>query len=527
MDTGTIHFALRGDFSVASATGVDITPRSKKAIGLLAMLAECQTMSRNRRWLQDRLWSDRSPQQASGSLRTTLNEIRKSFGEFADILGSDRKSVWLDAKRITSNLFDGSSSREFLEGLVIGDPEFNDWLIERRVEHNVRKPKQAEDPTWNRRISIQCGAPWKKEGARDIHAQIVNDQVGKIISNFISNSRCSIDDTGADLIVRTAVDENAEGSAILVQVIDPVLDEIVHSDHCFADDLQSFLQNQMMLGRFCWNVADVALEKIPFMRGTQDAITMRSGYVQQALHKVLSFDPKEMKGSIDTLDIANDQAPAGLFLALKAWALTSMIMEDFLDEEPALVNEIKDLLRLSMEASPNDAMVAGVCANVRGILLQDFDGCIRLARQALRHNPNNVFALQAMSVGQAARGDHALAHEISNHTRVVSTYSKFEAMCNLHHALLCLVLKKADEALESSKLAARASPNYRAPRRQMIALNAAFGRLDDAKTNVADLKAVEPDFSLDRFLFDRQYPSNTLRKTGFLEAARPMLRQLK
>lgn len=519
-----IRIQLRGNFAVTSGDGENLTPKSKKAQGILALLSECDTMVRGRRWLEDKLWSDRGPEQASGSLRTTLNEIRRSFGDSAHVLGSSRHNVWLVRSDVVTDIEDTNSLREFLEGLDIADPEFNGWLLQQRIRYNPHNDdQQIATSDLAKRITIQCGTPWNKQGKHETFSQIITDQIGKIVSDFIAFSRCSASERNADLIIRTSLQDDSSRSAVFVQVIDPIKDEIVHSDHCFIDDVGCFVRNQVSLGRFCWNVADLTLEKLPHVRHEVNPVAIRSGFVQEALNKVLSFEARQMQSSLLTLDSATDHLNAGLFLALKAWSMTSMIMEEFLQEDQTTVSEIKAHLRRAREVSPGDPMVAAVTANVGAILFEDFNDAMHLARGALRHNPNNIFALQAMSVGRAARGDLDLAYDISRHCCAISNFSKFEAMCNLHHALLCMNLQKTDEALISSQLAADLSPNYRAPRRQLIALCAIQNQSSQSLLHMKDLKGIEPDFTLERFLYDRTYPSNTLRKSGHLSKAKTFL----
>lgn len=518
-----VKFKMRGDFCITSPAGDTLTPRGKKAMGLLAMLASSDNHTRSRRWLEEKLWSDRASEQARGSLRTTLVDIRKTLGAFAHILGSDRTAVWLDTASIETDIDNTESTREFLEGLSIPDQEFNDWLMQQRMTLGRRAGANRSDAQMPGRVSIQCGEPWSQSSASNVKPQIVNDQVGKIITDFIAASRRTITDTSADLVIRTSIEEKGNGAAILVQVIDPIKDEIVHSDHCFAEDLNSFLRSQEVLGRFCWNVADLTLEKLPGLRREESPLAARSGYVQKALRKVLTFDATEMKSSLSVLDLANDEMDAGLYLALKAWAMTSMIIEGFLVEDAATLEEISALLIRAEELAPGDSMMAAVSANVQAILFERHDNAINLARRALRENPNNLFALQAMSVGRAASGDLEQAYELSRQSKFISALSKFEAMCNLHHSLLCISLQRTEEAVASSKLAADRSPAYRAPRRQLIGLHASQNKTLDSLKQVNELKTIEAGFNIERYLFDSSYPSNTLRKSGYLDRARHTL----
>jgi hypothetical protein len=129
---------LVGLFQVLDGLGMDYTPRGAKARALLAMLGRTPDHCRPRRWLESRLWSDRGAEQASGSLRQALSELRKALGPLADHLESDRDCVRLIRFETDLDRDPGaarlalSGGREFLEGIDILDPAFGDWLTEER-----------------------------------------------------------------------------------------------------------------------------------------------------------------------------------------------------------------------------------------------------------------------------------------------------------------------------------------------------------------------------------------------------------
>lgn len=132
-----MYIRLIGMFQVRDEDGEDRTPRGMKSRALLAMLCQTPGHRRPRRWLEARLWSDRGQEQASGSLRQALTELRKALGPLADRLSSDRDSVALEGFHM--DLSDPAAAqaalakgREFLEGIDILDPAFNAWLGEER-----------------------------------------------------------------------------------------------------------------------------------------------------------------------------------------------------------------------------------------------------------------------------------------------------------------------------------------------------------------------------------------------------------
>jgi hypothetical protein len=129
---------LMGQFQIQDAAGQDFTPRSAKARAILALLCQTPGHCRPRRWLEARLWSDRGPEQASGSLRQALTELRKTLGPLAEHLRSDRDQVILtgfvtdldqDPELARRALIHG---REFLEGIDIIDASFREWLSQER-----------------------------------------------------------------------------------------------------------------------------------------------------------------------------------------------------------------------------------------------------------------------------------------------------------------------------------------------------------------------------------------------------------
>lgn len=526
MQSERLYITLRGPFSATMADGTDVTPTSSKAIALLALLAEAPTMRHGRRWLEDKLWSDRAPPQAQGSLRTALLDIRRSFATAHDVLGSDRKHVWLNPDAVHTDLASGDVAGEFLEGLDINDPEFNDWLIAKRVAlQEDRLPTSAPSDA-KRAILIQCGTPGPIDGTESTFARLVDDQVGKTVSGFIALARRTLRQENPDLIIRSSIERGERGAVIFVQVIDPVSDDLVHTEHCFVDDLSAFLGDQQAFGRFCWGIADTALEQLPLRTNPDSAIAVRSRHVQYALRNALQFDGQSMGLALEGLGSAFLQLESGLFLAFKAWVLMSMVMEEIRPEDAALLAEVRELLSDAERHSPNDAMVAAISASVRGSLLGDHRNAHRLAAQALREDANNIFALLAMSKAKAVMGEAKVAYRMSRHVCQIASNSKFAPMCNLQHSILCISMKRSEEAMQAALRAAAGSEFYRAPRRQLLALQTISRDTEGARNSIIDLSRIEPGFSVERFLFDRKYPVDTLRNAGYLDLAMVGLREI-
>jgi hypothetical protein len=144
---------LAGPFRLREARGADLTPKSRKAQGLLALVGTSPCMRRSRHWLQDKLWSDRGAEQGSASLRQCLTDIRSTLRDHRGCFRTDSGWVSLDPGRVLVNTTvserDEEANVEFLEGLDIRDPEFEHWLRDQRLSHSRpsdRADGQAPDP---------------------------------------------------------------------------------------------------------------------------------------------------------------------------------------------------------------------------------------------------------------------------------------------------------------------------------------------------------------------------------------------
>lgn len=135
-----IELFLYGPFSLLLESGEELHVRSKRAQALLALLITAPHHKRTRVWLVDMLWGSREPEQGRASLRQATLELRRSLGpEAKDILISQKDTLALDAERI--RIAGDPSDGELLEGLDIGEVNFEDWLRNERL----RQPEATVD----------------------------------------------------------------------------------------------------------------------------------------------------------------------------------------------------------------------------------------------------------------------------------------------------------------------------------------------------------------------------------------------
>ncbi|WP_299482672.1 AAA family ATPase [uncultured Roseibium sp.] len=111
---------------------------------ILAFLAAEHEIEHSRARIANLFWSDRGEDQARGSLRQALYQLRKAFEPFGLApLTSTAKSICLNREQIWCDVHDlqnghiGSLSDfrgDFLLGWEISAPEFSDWMAEKRAD---------------------------------------------------------------------------------------------------------------------------------------------------------------------------------------------------------------------------------------------------------------------------------------------------------------------------------------------------------------------------------------------------------
>ncbi len=144
-----IRVRLIGPFS-AEAAGESVSISSRKAKAVIAYLAQRHGTETARGVLAGLLWGERSDDQARASLRQTLSEIRAAFSAAAtqpvaakgEAVAWVTGAAWVDAHEIAAAVSSEDALTlneaalllrgEFLEGLEIGEPGFDQWLTVER-----------------------------------------------------------------------------------------------------------------------------------------------------------------------------------------------------------------------------------------------------------------------------------------------------------------------------------------------------------------------------------------------------------
>lgn len=139
-----LEVSLLGPMEIRRADG-EVVELPRKVRALFAYLVMRRGTTVPRQTLIGLLWGDRPEAQARSSLRQALNVLRTSLGDVADAVlittgetvSAHPSAVLTDLDRMENAEADGDDSTleasgELLEGLVVGEPAFDDWLAAER-----------------------------------------------------------------------------------------------------------------------------------------------------------------------------------------------------------------------------------------------------------------------------------------------------------------------------------------------------------------------------------------------------------
>ena len=238
---------------------------------------------------------------------------------------------------------------------------------------------------------------------------------------------------------------------------------------------------------------------------------------ETARRRLFSYEPGSVVASGALFARAFDADPSGIFLAWQAFQRAALVIEDMSAPHSDLLEEAEALLRRATELSPENAHTHGLTALVKLVLFGDRDGALTAAEAGLRRNPACLMSRQALAMTAGAYGDMSAAYSATLFCRPALSDDDARHLWDLYHGIVCISTGRYDEALTALRGAARRCPSFKAPHRQLIALNLCRGDIDAARSHVAALQKLEPSFSLDRYVHDDRYPVATLRQVNLLD----------
>jgi hypothetical protein len=528
-----VELSLNGAFALRTLQGEDLTPKPQKARALLALLATSPDLRRARRWLEERLWSDRGPQQAAGSLRQALVDLRRAMGEHGDIVNATRD--WVELRQGSLNIL--ASGGEFLEGISVRDPAFLRWLDAQRRQHAAAQPASPHSPDTTlsagasetqaqRPVVIRVGTSGHGGTLSGLVAEILSARIAAEVSDHLTATIIMRGDgpppPGCDIdVVCTVVEDNGVCLAFLKVVHLPSARIIFAKDCRFVGTASSLAGSEDLI-RTAFEAAETTVKKIPVIIGLGRASTRSAALGQLALHRMFTFDEAQLGEADRLMEQAWEVEENPVHLAWRGLLQMVKAIEMPRSLKPELHDLAQRLTAYALERDEGNPTVKALVAQTRAMLFGDARTSGIAAARAVQENPRNPFALQALAVARMLAGDGEEAYRMSLLGRSYASQSSFRHWWDAHHATICVATGRYSEAISAAEAARFEAPKLRPAYRFLIALYAHRGDLEKANKVREELERLEPGFTLDRMAHDPEYPVRTLRSTGLVRDLRKL-----
>jgi tetratricopeptide (TPR) repeat protein len=549
---------LFGPFTVLSPEGLELTPTSRKACAILAMLAVAPRGSRSRLWLRDKLWSDRGEEQASASLRQALLDIRRALGPVAGAaVTADKNTVSLDLAVVEVDalmLFAGErpqaplpETEHFLEGIDVRDPEFEEWLtLERqswiaRIEkagyaHELGpkltpetaparlaasvasatgssptpppgSPPQTEDGTTGWRIALM--PPVVMGG--EVAGQLLQSAVQRtLVSSLVETGDLKVIDLApqpfTSLVsgplaqlpgkVHLSVQVRVFADPAMLRVAIVLLDPVDNS-LVWGDEVAA-PRRESAEAQFALPLVVRATEEAlrHFVRRAGSETAEAEGRIAAAVVSMFRLTRGDLDRSEAILRRHLVASPSGAGYAWLAFLLTFRIGQRFSAQDAPLLEEAQDLARRAMDLEPANALVSALVGHIHSYLFGEFDYAAGLFERSLRVNPAQTLAWDLYAMLHAYAGQPKKALAMAQWARHLGAFSPHRYYFETTRAITGNFAGEHLTAIAAGSAALAERPDFNSLLRVLVSSHAHLDRPDEARAFLDRLLQVEPNFSV-------------------------------
>lgn len=519
-----MRFCLNGPFRVYADDNRDLTPKGIKERGLLALLALSPGQRRTRAWLQDKLWSDRSPDQASGSCRQALSNIRKALGPVGAQLHSDRTAVWLTPLVSLRDAFDPSMG-ELLEDIDISDPEFTDWLRAMRMQQdaplpppNFMQPRQSSQD--QRPIVVIRRIDRSGTGRGMFILRALSQRVaaglaalGDLdITELDAEEKLLSDDQPTAWVDLECLDES-DMAFVLLRVIGQPNRRIAWSGRLSIEPRLSVV----------WHSDDVTRTINRAVQAVGDTVISTFGLspmatIQKAIRRKYEFDRTSLTKADDLLRGAMDTDLKGLALAWRGILRLEEVLE-YRENNAERLAEAMDFVGQAALLAPHSAPVLAMVSEVTLFLTNDIDKASFLAHRAHALDDQDPEALAAYGRALSFEGRHRESHRFAQAARHYAQGLSYSYDWDLMAGVASIRVGDMAGGYEMALTCHRKMPFARHALRYLTVLSFLDDRPTDAMQFAGRLRRMEPDFNVQALLNNYEPLSNT-RDTDLMDRLR-------
>ena len=517
---------LVGVLSLHDGAGRDCTPRSNKARGIVALLALTPDRKRSRRWIEAKLWSDRGPDQASGSLRQALMDLRTSLGPAAGALQTDREFVRLAGlatdietrPEATRALL--AAGRDLLEGIDLRDQAFEAWLRDERSRLAGHAPRSLPpDRPHAPAIPLTIRTGMMPDGFGGFVALALGDAIGGLVSEFASVDVFSA--TGATLqlgpqeqglLLNIDASESNGQLHVMTTMGATRTGQVLWSRRAVLPLAERELLVNGEFPGIVFEAAEAAMQALPRLVGSDSTVLQAEALVARAVREMFTFDQRRLRLADTLLTDAARINPSARIFAWHGLLRQIMVVERTDPNRAQLLDDASGFARQAMTGAPTNSVILSLVSQLQIMLRGNTETGAAFADNAVARSGNNPFAhaAKASSLLLANRPADALAS--AQYGAKLASRSGYLQWWEAIAGLAYVSMGNFPDAISIFEAANTRAPYFRSPLRHLLFLYLKTGEIEKARRVLGDLRRIEPDFSFERVRDDPDYPAGTLRR---------------
>ncbi len=202
-----------------------------------------------------------------------------------------------------------------------------------------------------------------------------------------------------------------------------------------------------------------------------------------------------------------------------------LVGQDWAGDPAAIMEEAGQHAERAIVLDPFDARGLTIAGHVRAFLHRRLREAISLHERALSLNPNLAMAWALSAIAYAYLGEHEEAERRNNRYKKLSPLDPHAFFFDAFYILIHLLKRDFESAVAAGRAVSEMNPSFSATYKPYLAALGHLGRNQEAAVVRRRLLAIEPDFTVERFLAttalerdsDRELYADGLRQAGIPE----------
>jgi tetratricopeptide (TPR) repeat protein len=234
---------------------------------------------------------------------------------------------------------------------------------------------------------------------------------------------------------------------------------------------------------------------------------------------------------LHAIELEPDYAAAHAWYAY--WQMF-LVGQDWADDPAAVMEEAGQHAERAVVLDPFDARGLTIAGHVRAFMHRRLREAVTLHERALSLNPNLAMAWALSAIAFAYMGDPEEAERRNNRYKRLSPLDPHAFFFDAFFILIHLLKRDYESAVAVGRSVSEMNPSFSATYKPYLAALGHLGRTQEATVVRRRLLAIEPDFTVERFIAtspleresDRDHYAEGLRLAGVPEGGSEVAEQL-